>query len=183
MSGLVHPVVRGSRPGELRELRERAPLLSLLRKYVASNRPTWFPLVLVLAAIAAVAYADHVVVVPSLIYLYILPLTISAVFLRKEVSYGLIVACLSFHFLDSAPQIRLALRIFHDVSALVCFTFVVYVIERYAQQQKSLLKAVEQQRDDLLNDVELAAEVQRLFLPVGKPAVAGLEIAGMMQPV
>jgi sigma-B regulation protein RsbU (phosphoserine phosphatase) len=30
--------------------------------------------------------------------------------------------------------------------------------------------------------VELAAQVQRLFLPVGKPAIAGLEIAGMMQP-
>jgi len=30
--------------------------------------------------------------------------------------------------------------------------------------------------------VELAAQVQRLFLPVGKPAIAGLEIAGMMRP-
>jgi sigma-B regulation protein RsbU (phosphoserine phosphatase) len=30
--------------------------------------------------------------------------------------------------------------------------------------------------------VELAAQVQRLFLPVGRPAIAGLEIAGMMQP-
>jgi len=30
--------------------------------------------------------------------------------------------------------------------------------------------------------VELAAQVQRLFLPVGKPAIAGLQIAGMMQP-
>jgi serine phosphatase RsbU (regulator of sigma subunit) len=182
MSGLVHPVVRGSRPGELRELRERAPLLSLLRKYVASNRPTWFPLVLVLAAIAAVAYADHVVVVPSLIYLYILPLTIGAVFLRKEISYGLIVACILFHYFDSPRQIPLGLRVFHDLSALLCFTFVVYVIQRYVKQQESLLKTVEQQRDDLLKDVELAAEVQRLFLPSGKSAIAGLEIAGMMHP-
>jgi phosphoserine phosphatase RsbU/P len=31
--------------------------------------------------------------------------------------------------------------------------------------------------------VELAAHVQRLFLPVGKPTIAGLDIAGMMQPV
>jgi hypothetical protein len=183
MSELVHPAVREPRPANWRGLLEENPPIPLLRKRAISNRPTWLPLVFVLAAIAAVAHAEHRIVVPSLIYLYILPLTISAVFLRKEVSYGLIVACLSFHFLDSAPQIRLALRIFHDVSALVCFTFVVYVIQRYAQQQKSLLKTVEQQRDDLLNDVELAAEVQRLFLPVGKPAVAGLEIAGMMQPV
>jgi phosphoserine phosphatase RsbU/P len=30
--------------------------------------------------------------------------------------------------------------------------------------------------------VELAAQVQRMFLPLGKPAITGLEIAGMMQP-
>jgi sigma-B regulation protein RsbU (phosphoserine phosphatase) len=138
--------------------------------------------VLVLAAIAAVAYADHVVVVPSLIYLYILPLTIGAVFLRKEISYGLIVACILFHYFDSPRQIPLGLRVFHDLSALLCFTFVVYVIQRYVKQQESLLKTVEQQRDDLLKDVELAAEVQRLFLPSGKSVIAGLEIAGMMHP-
>jgi sigma-B regulation protein RsbU (phosphoserine phosphatase) len=138
--------------------------------------------VLVLAAIAAVAYADHIVVVPSLIYLYILPLTIGAVFLRKEISYGLIVACILFHYFDSPRQIPLGLRVFHDLSALLCFTFVVYVIQRYVKQQESLLKTVEQQRDDLLKDVQLAAEVQRLFLPSGKSVIAGLEIAGMMHP-
>jgi sigma-B regulation protein RsbU (phosphoserine phosphatase) len=50
------------------------------------------------------------------------------------------------------------------------------------EQREGLAKTVQQQRDDLLKDVELAAEVQRLFLPSGKPAIAGLEIAGMMQP-
>src|SRR5207302_9463807 len=50
------------------------------------------------------------------------------------------------------------------------------------ERQESLVKTVEQQRDDLLRDVELAAEVQRLFLPLGKLVVSGLEVAGMMQP-
>jgi serine phosphatase RsbU (regulator of sigma subunit) len=182
MSDLAHPSVRQLRRAELRAFPEGAPVLSLLRKHVASNRPTWLPLVLVLVAIAAVAYADHRVVVPSLLYLYILPLTISAVFLRKEISFGLIVACILFHYFDSPRQVPLGVRIFHDLSALVCFTFVVYVIQRYVKQHESLLKTVERQRDELLKDVELAAEVQRLFLPTGKPAIAGLETAGMMQP-
>ena len=56
------------------------------------------------------------------------------------------------------------------------------MIQRYIERQESLVKTVEQQRDDLLRDVELAAEVQRLFLPLGKLAVSGLEVAGMMQP-
>ena len=39
-----------------------------------------------------------------------------------------------------------------------------------------------QQRDQLLQDVELAAQVQRMFLPTHPPSIPGLEIAGMMQP-
>jgi serine phosphatase RsbU (regulator of sigma subunit) len=186
MNDLVHPPARESRPAALPGLRERAPLLSLLQKKAASNRPTWLPFVFVLAAIAGVAYADHLVVSLSLVYLYTLPLIVGAIFLRKEISYSLVVACIVFHYFfhyfDSPRHIHLGLRIFHDVSALLCLTFVIYVIQRYIERQELLVKTVEQQRDDLLKDVELAAQVQRLFLPLDRPAIAGLEIAGMMQP-
>ncbi len=186
MSDLVNPALRESRRPELLALRERTPLLSALRHDAASSRPKWLPLIFVMAAIAAVAYADHLVVSLSLVYLYTLPLTVGAIFLRKEISYGLIVACIAFHYLfhyfDSPRNIHLGLRIFHNFSAFLCLTFVVYVIQRYIERQESLVKTIEQQRDSLLKDVELAAEVQRLFLPSGKPAIAGLEIAGMMLP-
>jgi serine phosphatase RsbU (regulator of sigma subunit) len=186
MSDLVHPVLREPRRAKLLALRERIPLLSLLRNDVASNRPAWLPLALVLVAIAGVAYADHLVVSLSLVYLYTLPLTVGAIFLRKEFSYGLIVACILFHYFfhyfDSPRHVHLGLRIFHDVSALFCLTVVVYVIQRYIERQEALVKAIEQQRDSLLSDLELAAEVQRLFLPSARPAIAGLDIAGMMHP-
>src|SRR6266404_1176270 len=182
MNDLAHPTVRESRPAELRGLRERVPLASLLRKDVALNGPAWLPLALVLGAISAVAYADHLVVSISLIYLYILPLAVGAIFLRKKVSYSLIVVCILFHDYYSPRPINPGLRIFHNLSAMLCFAFVVYVIQRYIEQREALAKTVQQQRDDLLKDVGLAAQVQRLFLPVGKPAIAGLEIAGMMQP-
>ncbi len=182
MNDLVHPAVRVSRPAELRGLRERVPLLSLLRRDVALNGPSWLPLALVLGAVSAVAYADHVVVSISLVYLYILPLAVGAIFLRKTVSYSLIAACVLFHDYYSPRGINPGLRILHNLSAMLCFAFVVYVIQRYMGQREALAKTVQQQRDDLLKDVELAAQVQRLFLPLGKPAIAGLEIAGMMQP-
>jgi len=169
-------------PARLRHLRKRVPLPPLLRKEVASNGPTWLPLVLVLGAIAAVAYADHFVVSISLAYLYILPLGVGAIFLRREISYSLILVCILLHDYYSAREIHPGLRTFHNLSAMLCFTFVVYLIQRYIGQREALVRTVQQQRDDLLRDVELAAQVQRLFLPVGKPAIAGLEIAGMMQP-
>jgi len=170
-------------PAKLRDFREQVLLLSLLRKDVASNGPAWLPLVLVLGAISAVAYADHVVVSISLVYLYILPLAVGAIFLRKEVSYSLIVICILLHDSYSQRSIHPALRIFDNLSAMLCFSFVVYFIQRYIEQREALAKTVQQQRDDLLQDVKLAAQVQRLFLPSRKPAIDGLEIAGMMLPL
>ena len=174
--------VRESMPAELRDAPKSVPLLRLLRKDVASSGPAWLPLLLVLGAIGAVAYADHLVVSVSLVYLYILPLGVGAIFLRKGISYSLIVVCILFHDYYSPRPINPGLRIFHNLSAMLCFAFVVYVIQRYIEQREALAKTVQQQRDDLLKDVGLAAQVQRLFLPAGKPAIAGLEIAGMMQP-
>src|SRR5712664_4885577 len=95
-------------PAKLRDFREQVLLLSLLRKDVASNGPAWLPLVLALGAISAVAYADHVVVSISLVYLYILPLAVGAIFLRKTVSYSLIVVCVLFP--DYCPISRLSAR-------------------------------------------------------------------------
>src|SRR6266404_2474545 len=155
---------------------------SVLRSDVAGSGPTWIPLVLVLGAIVAVAYADHLVVPISLIYLCILPIVVGATFLRRVISYGLTVVCVLLHDYYSPKGINPGLRIFHDLSAILCFTLVVYVIRRYMEQKEALAQIVQQQRDDLLKDVELAAQVQRLFLPLDKPAIAGLEIAGMMHP-
>ena len=97
MSDLEHPSVQESTLAQLRSLRERVPSLALLRKDVASSGPSWLPLVLVLGALAAVAYADHRVVSVSLVYLYILPVGLGAIFLRKVISYSLIAACVLFH--------------------------------------------------------------------------------------
>jgi serine phosphatase RsbU (regulator of sigma subunit) len=182
MSDLAHPSVQESTLAQLHSLRERVLSLALLRKDVASSGPSWLPLVLVLGAVAAVAYADHRVVSVSLVYLYILPIGLGAIFLRKVISYSLIAACVLFHDYYSPRYINVGMRIFHNLSAMLCFAFVVYVIQRYMEQRESLAKTVQRQRDDLLKDVELAAQVQRLFLPLNKPAIDGLEIAGMMQP-
>jgi serine phosphatase RsbU (regulator of sigma subunit) len=160
----------------------RLPLKSLLRTDIASSGSTRLPLILVLGAIAVVAYADHLVVSISLIYLYILPLSVGAMFLRKELSYSLIAACILLHYFDSPRRIPLGIRIFHDLSALVCFTFVLYVIQKYMAQREALAKAISEQRDELVRDLNLAAQVQRLFLPTAKPAIGGMEIVGMMRP-
>jgi serine phosphatase RsbU (regulator of sigma subunit) len=155
---------------------------SLLRRDVAAGGPQWLPAMLIFGSIAAVAYADFIVSSVSLGYLYILPLGISAMFLRSQISYALIAVCVFLHDLFGPPYPSPEARITHNLTAILGFTFVVYVIQRYVKQREQLDETVRQQRDQLLQDVELAAQVQRMFLPIHRPAIAGLEIAGMMQP-
>jgi serine phosphatase RsbU (regulator of sigma subunit) len=182
MSDVVHSAVREFMLGRLRDQVDTVRMPPLLRKGLPSSGWRWLPLFLVLGAIAAVAYADHLVVSISLAYLYVLPLGISAIVLREEISYSLILFCILLHDYYSLRHINPELRIFHNFSALLCFFFVVWIIQRYIRQREGLAKTVQQQRDALLQDVELAVQVQRMFLPLGKPSIAGLEIAGMMRP-
>jgi phosphoserine phosphatase RsbU/P len=174
--------IRELMPANLADVRKKVPLLAPLRKDVASIGPKWLPVALVLGAIAAVAYVDHRVVSTSLVYLYIFPLGVSAILLRKEVTYSLIPLCILLHDYWSPRIIHLPVRIFDNVVTLLCFSFVVYVIQRYIEERELLAETIQKQRDDLLRDVELAAQVQRMFLPAGTPTIAGLEIAGMMRP-
>src|SRR5882762_5143892 len=155
---------------------------SLLRKALTAAGPRWLPAVLVFGSIAAVAYADFIVTAISLGYLYYLPLGIGAMFLRSRVSYGLIAVCVFLHDFFGLSYPSTEARITHNLTALAGFTFVVYVIQRYVKQKELLAKEVREQRDQLLQDVELAAQVQRMFLPIKRPSIVGLEIAGMMQP-
>jgi serine phosphatase RsbU (regulator of sigma subunit) len=155
---------------------------SLLRRDVAAGGPQWLPAALIFGSIAAVAYADFIVSSVSLGYLYILPLGISAMFLRTRISYALIAVCVFFHDLFGPIYPSPMARVTHNFTAVVGFAFVVYVIQRYVRQREQLDKTVRRQRDQLLQDVELAAQVQRMFLPIHRPSIPGLEIAGVMQP-
>jgi serine phosphatase RsbU (regulator of sigma subunit) len=155
---------------------------SLLRGAVAGGGHRWLPATLVFGSIAAVAYADSIVTSISLGYLYILPLGIGAMFLRSQISYGLIAVCVFLHDFFGLSYPSPEARITHNLTAAIGFSFVVYVIQRYVKESELFDKAVRQQRDQLLQEVELAAQVQRMFLPNQGPSINGLEIVGMMQP-
>lgn len=168
-------------PNTLPNRLDNVPFLPSLRTHVASIGPRWLPVVLVLGAIAAVAYADHHVHSISLAYLYIFPLGAGAILLRKEAVYPLAVFCVLLHDYYSPQVIHPRLRILDNLLALLSYLFVIYVIQRYIDQRERLAATIQQQRDDLLREMDLAAQVQRMFLPVCAPAMAGLEIAGVMQ--
>src|SRR5437879_6846992 len=69
----------------------------LLRGDVAADGPQSLPAALVFGSIGAVAYADFMVTSVSLGYLDFFSLGISAMFLRSQIGYGLVVVCVFQH--------------------------------------------------------------------------------------
>src|SRR2546430_15884454 len=127
----VHMIFRDVMPNKLRNLRDAMVFRPLLRRDVGAAGPRWLPLLLVLGSIASVAYADHIAASISLGYLYILPLGVGAMFLRSEISYGLIGVCGFLRELFGPPFVIWANRIGHNLFAILVFIFVVYIIQRY----------------------------------------------------
>jgi serine phosphatase RsbU (regulator of sigma subunit) len=149
---------------------------------VALTSSTWWAFLVVALAIGCVAYADNRVEDVSLGYLYILPLSFSAILLSRQLTYAIVVVCILFHDLFGPPIHHIQGRILHNLAALVGFTFVVVILQWFVAQRNALNDLTRHQRDELLKEVELAAEVQRLFLPRSDPETAGFEIAGAMHP-
>jgi serine phosphatase RsbU (regulator of sigma subunit) len=143
---------------------------------------TWWAILVVVLAIGCVAYADNKVEGVSLGYLYILPLSFSAILLPRRLTYAMVVLCIFFHDVFGPPIQHIQGRILHNLAALVGFLFVVLILQWFAAQRNALNELTRRQRDALLNEVELAAEVQRLFLPRSDPETAAFEIAGAMHP-
>src|SRR5260370_38344122 len=79
MTDLARAYTPESKPAEWRGLRERFPLLPLLRKGVASDGPAWLPLVLVFGGFGAVACADQLAVRILLVCLTIPPLGLPSI--------------------------------------------------------------------------------------------------------
>jgi len=148
----------------------------------ALKSSTWWAFLVVVLAIGCVAYADNRVEGVSLGYLYILPLSFSAILLPPRLTYPLVVVCIFFHDLFGPPIRHLQGRILHNLTALIGFLFVVVILQWFVAQRNALNELTRHQRDALLKEVELAAEVQRLFLPRSDPEVAGFEVAGAMHP-
>jgi len=142
----------------------------------------WLSFALVGAGIACVAYADYLVQSISLSYLYILPLVVAALLLPRRITFTLTLICVFLHDLLAPPYSTLQVRIADNLIALIGFGFVVLMTHNFVAQRNSLSELTRRQRDDLLKEVDLAAHVQRLFLPINVPVIPGFEIAAMMHP-
>ena len=146
------------------------------------KRTDFLLLFAVLAGIAAVAYADSLVVTISLGYLYVLPLSLAALVFPLPITMTLVGICVVLHdwlgpFVHSGWQM-----LYRNVLTLLGFTTVVLLVHSLAEQRRRLTRQVHAQRDELAAELRRAAEIQQRLLPHGAPDISGFDFAGMMSP-
>src|SRR4030088_1839189 len=123
----------------------------------------------VVGGISTVAYADKSVASVSLAPLYFLPLALSALVHPLRISLALSVVCLVLHDLLSPVRDMGARHLTRDVTTLLGYLFVVVVVNQLGTQRRRLAVLAERQRDELVNEIQLAAEVQQSILPRSIP--------------
>ena len=138
--------------------------------------------VVVLVGVSAVAYADKSVAPVSLAPLYFLPLALSALVHPLRISLALSIVCLVLHDLVGSVRDVGTEHLLKDAITLLGYVFVVVVVNQLGAQRRRLAELAERQRDELANEIELAAEVQQGILPRSIPQVPGFDFAARMYP-
>jgi sigma-B regulation protein RsbU (phosphoserine phosphatase) len=138
--------------------------------------------VVVVAGISAVVYADKSVASVSLAPLYFLPLALSALVHPLRISLALSIVCLVLHDLVGPIRDFGTGHLTRDATTLLGYVFVVAVVHQLGAQRRRLADVAERQRDELANEIQLAAEVQQGILPRSIPRVAGFDFAARIYP-
>jgi len=138
--------------------------------------------VVVLAGVSAVAYADKSVAPVSLAPLYFLPLALSALVHPLRISLALSIVCLVLHDLVGSVRDVGTEHLLKDAITLLGYVFVVVIVNQLGAQRRRLAELAERQRDELANEIELAAEVQQGILPRSIPQVPGFDFAARTYP-
>ena len=107
----------------------------------------------IVAGIAAVAYADKSVTSFSPASLYFLPLALSALVYPLRISVALSVVCLALHDLLSPVRDSGIRHLIRDAATLLGYVFVVVVVNRLAAQRRRLADLAAKQRDELANEI------------------------------
>lgn len=136
----------------------------------------------VVVGMAVVAYADKSVTSFSLAPLYFLPLALSALVHPLRITIALSIVCLVMHDLLSPVRDTSIRHFTGDAATLLGYVFVVVVVNQLGAQRRRLADLTARQRDELANEILLAAEVQQSILPRSIPRMPGFEFAARMYP-
>lgn len=139
--------------------------------------------VLIVLSIAAIALADrYLAPATSLGFLYLVPMSYSALTHRWPVFLTLLAACVALRQWDfpvgDSSWGRLAL----DWTLVALFVAVVVPLRRLGRARARFFLTARRQRDELVREVDMAAAVQKHLLEQHRPPDGPLDVVARTQP-
>lgn len=139
--------------------------------------------VLIVLSIAAIGAADHWLAPGgSLGFLYLVPLSYSALAHRGAVFAGLLLACVALRQWDFPVGRSDWAHLVVDWTLVGVFVTVVLPLRRLGLRRALFFRLAREQRDDLVREVEMAAAVQQHLLQQHKPPAGALDVVARTQP-
>ena len=139
--------------------------------------------VLILLSIGAIAAADRLVAPDaSLGFLYLVPLSYSALTHRWPWFLGLLLLCVGLRQWDTPVQGQSWGRLAVDWTLVAAFLGVVLPLRRLGRARSLFFRAARDQRDELVREVEMAAVVQRQLLDQHRPPAGPLDVVARTEP-
>jgi serine phosphatase RsbU (regulator of sigma subunit) len=138
---------------------------------------------LILLSIGAIAAADRLLAPDaSLGFLYLVPLSYSALAHRWPWLLGLLLLCVGLRQWDTPVQAQSWGRLAVDWTLVAAFLGVVLPLRRLGCARSLFFRAAREQRDELVREVEMAATVQRQLLDQHRPPAGPLDVVARTEP-
>jgi len=139
--------------------------------------------VLIVLSIASIALADRLLAPDtSLGFLYLVPMSYSALAHRWPVFATLLVACAALRQWDSPVGASSWGRLALDWTLVAVFLAVVVPLHRLGAARARFFQTARRQRDELVREVEMAAAVQNHLLEQHRPPAGPLDVVARTKP-
>jgi serine phosphatase RsbU (regulator of sigma subunit) len=138
---------------------------------------------LIVLSIAAIAAADRFVApASSLGFLYLIPMSYSALTHRWPVFVLLLATCVWLRQADTPVEVQSWSRLALDWTLVAAFLAVVLPLRRLGRARVAFFRTAREQRDELVRDVEMAARVQQHLLDQHRPPDGPLDVVARTHP-
>lgn len=139
--------------------------------------------ILIALQIAAIAYADWLTgSSQSLGFLYLVPLSYSALTYNRWVVVGLWGFCMVLRQWLSPLELSPDAFFIRDLVLTGIFFSVVFLLARLGRERRRFFETAREQRDELFREVEMAAEVQDNVLNRNRPPETAYDIDARLEP-
>jgi hypothetical protein len=139
--------------------------------------------VLILLSTAAIAASDRLLApTESLGFLYLIPLSYSALTQRGTWFVGLLLLCVGLRQWDTPVREQSWARLAFDWTLVALFMSVVLPLRRLGRARALLFRTAREQRDELLRELEMAAAVQRRLLDQHRPPAGPFDVVARTEP-